>query len=117
MGSTIVEITQGSYKEVPLVYEINGIAQNITGASINAYVKRGYVGATLLHLSTTSGSIVITGASTGTYKLIFSSADTNGLDIVEDTYLKGQVYITLASKDYVAETLLIPFTPNLGLSN
>ncbi len=117
MASTIVELTQGSYKEVPLVYEIGGVAQNITGATINAYIKRGYVGAPLLSLSTTNGSIVITGASTGAYKLIFTSAATNALDVVEETYLKGQVYVTLASKDYLAEDLLIPFTPNIGLTN
>lgn len=110
MESLIVDLLQGSYKELPLTYT----GQNVTGANIEFVIKRTPRGTPLFTASTTAGSVVITNGPLGQFKIVFGTAQTSAMTIKEPAILKGQVEITLPGGQTIrTHQMLINYSPEL----
>lgn len=92
-------IYQGSYDVRRYRWMRDGVPVDLTGASIAVQFRRNPRAALSYEMTTENGLVVIDGD--GWFRLIFKSASTMAVDIVEQTRLLGHVNVALAGQDPV----------------
>ena len=92
-----------TFKQIPMVYKLNGVAQNLTGAIIRMQLRKEKDGVSYLELtSVANAGITITNASGGGFKINTQMIDIQAGNYVYDIEFNiGGVIETLIKGDFI----------------
>ena len=92
-----------TFKQVLMVYKVNGIAQNLTGAIIRMQLRKEKDGVSYLELtSVANAGITITDAVNGAFKINTQIIDINAGNYIYDIEFNiGGVIETLIKGDFI----------------